>query len=75
MITGLDHIVVLLTDIEAGVKAYELLLGCAPSWTRSSSFFKLHDLGWRGASPAMDVQQHETRSSLIPRFMVERPRR
>ena len=32
MITGLDHVVVLLGDIEAGVKAYELLLGRAPSW-------------------------------------------
>ena len=32
MITGLDHIVVLLSDIEAGARAYELLLGCAPSW-------------------------------------------
>jgi len=32
VITGLDHVVVLLGDIEAGVKAYELLLGRAPSW-------------------------------------------
>ena len=32
MITGLDHVVVLLGDIEAGAKAYELLLGRAPSW-------------------------------------------
>ena len=32
MITGLDHLVVLLSDIEAGAKAYELLLGRAPSW-------------------------------------------
>ncbi len=32
MITGLDHIVVLLEDLEAGVRAYELLLGRAPSW-------------------------------------------
>ena len=32
MITGLDHLVVLLGDIKAGAKAYELLLGCAPSW-------------------------------------------
>ncbi len=32
MITGLDHIVVLVSDIEAGARAYELLLGCAPSW-------------------------------------------
>jgi catechol 2,3-dioxygenase-like lactoylglutathione lyase family enzyme len=32
MITGLDHLVVLLEDIEAGAKAYQLLLGRAPSW-------------------------------------------
>jgi catechol 2,3-dioxygenase-like lactoylglutathione lyase family enzyme len=32
VITGLDHLVVLLEDIEAGAKAYERLLGRAPSW-------------------------------------------
>lgn len=32
MITGLDHLVVLLEDIEAGAKVYQRLLGCAPSW-------------------------------------------
>jgi catechol 2,3-dioxygenase-like lactoylglutathione lyase family enzyme len=32
MITGLDHIVVLLDDIEAGAVAYELLLARAPAW-------------------------------------------
>ncbi len=32
MIAGLDHVVVLVTDIEAGAKAYELLFGRAPSW-------------------------------------------
>jgi catechol 2,3-dioxygenase-like lactoylglutathione lyase family enzyme len=32
MITGLDHVVVVLNDIEAGTAAYELLLGRAPSW-------------------------------------------
>lgn len=32
MITGLDHLVVLLSDIKAGANAYELLLGRAPSW-------------------------------------------
>jgi catechol 2,3-dioxygenase-like lactoylglutathione lyase family enzyme len=32
MITGLDHIVVLLDDIEAGATAYELLLARAPAW-------------------------------------------
>src|ERR1017187_1285866 len=36
MITGLDHLVVLLEDIEAGAKAYQILLGCAPSWRGSS---------------------------------------
>ena len=32
MITGLDHVVVLLDDIKAGAAAYELLLGRAPAW-------------------------------------------
>jgi catechol 2,3-dioxygenase-like lactoylglutathione lyase family enzyme len=32
VITGLDHLVVLVSDIEAGTSAFELLLGCAPSW-------------------------------------------
>jgi catechol 2,3-dioxygenase-like lactoylglutathione lyase family enzyme len=32
VITGLDHLVVLLSDIKAGANAYELLLGRAPSW-------------------------------------------
>jgi catechol 2,3-dioxygenase-like lactoylglutathione lyase family enzyme len=36
VITGLDHIVVLLSDIEAGVKACQLLLGRAPSWRSES---------------------------------------
>jgi catechol 2,3-dioxygenase-like lactoylglutathione lyase family enzyme len=36
MITGLDHVVVLLGDINAGAKAYELLLGRAPSWRGQS---------------------------------------
>jgi catechol 2,3-dioxygenase-like lactoylglutathione lyase family enzyme len=32
MICGLDHLVVLIDDIAAGAKAYELLLGRAPAW-------------------------------------------
>jgi len=36
MITGLDHIVVLLGDIKAGAKACELVLGRAPSWRSQS---------------------------------------
>jgi hypothetical protein len=31
MITGLDHVVVLLRDIEAAASAYERLLGRAPA--------------------------------------------
>jgi catechol 2,3-dioxygenase-like lactoylglutathione lyase family enzyme len=32
VITGLDHVVVLIGDIEAAARAYQLLLGRAPSW-------------------------------------------
>jgi catechol 2,3-dioxygenase-like lactoylglutathione lyase family enzyme len=35
VITGLDHIVVLLEDIKAGAAAYETLFGRAPSWQNS----------------------------------------
>lgn len=35
MITGLDHIVVLLDDIKAGEAAYSALLGRAPAWRNS----------------------------------------
>jgi catechol 2,3-dioxygenase-like lactoylglutathione lyase family enzyme len=36
VITGLDHVVVLLGDITAGSKAYQTLLGRAPSWRSAS---------------------------------------
>ena len=32
MISALDHVVVLTSDIGAGANAYQTLLGCAPSW-------------------------------------------
>jgi catechol 2,3-dioxygenase-like lactoylglutathione lyase family enzyme len=32
MITGLDHVVVLVCDLEAGAAAYETLFACAPAW-------------------------------------------
>jgi catechol 2,3-dioxygenase-like lactoylglutathione lyase family enzyme len=35
VITGLDHVVVLTSDIEAAVSAYGTLFGCAPSWRYS----------------------------------------
>src|SRR5580704_11720503 len=36
MISGLDHVVVLVEDLAAGASAYELLLGRAPSWRSAS---------------------------------------
>jgi catechol 2,3-dioxygenase-like lactoylglutathione lyase family enzyme len=36
MIIGLDHVVLLVNDIEAGARAYELLLGRAASWRSES---------------------------------------
>ncbi|WP_407159613.1 VOC family protein [Bradyrhizobium sp. STM 3557] len=35
MINGLDHVVVLLEDLKAGVAAYETLLARKPAWTHS----------------------------------------
>jgi catechol 2,3-dioxygenase-like lactoylglutathione lyase family enzyme len=35
VITALDHVVVLTSDIGAGASAYQTLLGCAPSWRNS----------------------------------------
>lgn len=37
MITGVDHIVVLLEDVKSGTAAYEALLGRAPSWRNSGN--------------------------------------
>ena len=36
VISGLDHLVVLVDDIAAGAKAYEALLGRSPSWRSQS---------------------------------------
>jgi catechol 2,3-dioxygenase-like lactoylglutathione lyase family enzyme len=32
MITGLDHVVVLVADLDAAVASYQTLFGCEPSW-------------------------------------------
>jgi catechol 2,3-dioxygenase-like lactoylglutathione lyase family enzyme len=32
VITGLDHVVLLVNEIGAGARAYQTLLGCAPAW-------------------------------------------
>ncbi|EGP08062.1 hypothetical protein CSIRO_2660 [Bradyrhizobiaceae bacterium SG-6C] len=37
MIIGLDHAVILVRDIEAGVAGYQTLLGCAPAWRAESN--------------------------------------
>jgi catechol 2,3-dioxygenase-like lactoylglutathione lyase family enzyme len=37
MISGLDHVVVLIEDIASGAANYEALLGCAPSWQYSGA--------------------------------------
>jgi catechol 2,3-dioxygenase-like lactoylglutathione lyase family enzyme len=36
VIKGLDHLVVLVEDIEAGTRAYQSLLGCSPAWRSES---------------------------------------
>ena len=36
MITGLDHVVLLVDDIGAGARAYQTLFGCAPAWQNAS---------------------------------------
>jgi catechol 2,3-dioxygenase-like lactoylglutathione lyase family enzyme len=64
VITGLDHLVVLLEDLEAGAMTYELLLGRAPSWRSQSEgaetvLFTLDNMTLElmapaGASPTAD---------------------
>ena len=64
MITGLDHVVVLLSDIEAAASAYERLLGRAPAWRGESDgsqtvMFTLDNMTLElmapaGASPAAE---------------------
>jgi catechol 2,3-dioxygenase-like lactoylglutathione lyase family enzyme len=57
VIVGLDHVVVLLENIEPGVKAYELLLGGAPSWRSRSDgvetvLFTLDNMSLELVAPA-----------------------
>ena len=57
MITALDHLVVLLGDIEAGTRTYETLLGRAPSWRSrtdgaDSVFFTLENMSLELMAPA-----------------------
>ncbi|HEX7789904.1 MAG TPA: VOC family protein [Afipia sp.] len=59
MITGLDHAVVLVRDIEAGVAGYQTLLGRAPSWRSqdngaASAIFALDNTSLELMAPAGD---------------------
>jgi catechol 2,3-dioxygenase-like lactoylglutathione lyase family enzyme len=64
MISGLDHVVVLVENIEGGARAYESLLGRAPSWRSENEGSKnvlftlanmsLELMAAAGSSPAAD---------------------
>jgi catechol 2,3-dioxygenase-like lactoylglutathione lyase family enzyme len=73
MISGLDHLVVLVEDIEAGAKAYELLLGRSPSWRSqdegsTAAMFTLPNMSLEllaaaGTTPAADHIREVLRQS------------
>jgi catechol 2,3-dioxygenase-like lactoylglutathione lyase family enzyme len=57
VITGLDHVVVLLSDLEAGAKTYQSLLGRGPAWRGASdgaetALFTLDNMTLELMSPA-----------------------
>jgi catechol 2,3-dioxygenase-like lactoylglutathione lyase family enzyme len=59
VITGLDHVVILVNDIEAGTATYELLLARAPAWRSRSDgaeavLFTLENMSLELMSPAGD---------------------
>jgi catechol 2,3-dioxygenase-like lactoylglutathione lyase family enzyme len=64
VISGLDHVVVLVEDIEAGTRAYELLLGRSPSWRSESegskaTLFTLANMSLELMAPAGHVPAAE----------------
>ena len=64
MICGLDHVVVLVEDIEAGTRAYELLLGRSPAWRSESEgskavLFTLANMSLELMAPAGDMPAAE----------------
>src|SRR3954470_3615442 len=57
MITGLDHVVVLVPDIKAATSAYQMLLGRAPAWHShgegaETALFTLADMTLELMAPA-----------------------
>jgi catechol 2,3-dioxygenase-like lactoylglutathione lyase family enzyme len=70
MISGLDHIVVLVEDIEAATVAYERLLGCAPAWMSRSDgaetvLFTLDNMTLELMAPAGSTPTAERIRSVI----------
>jgi catechol 2,3-dioxygenase-like lactoylglutathione lyase family enzyme len=64
VISGLDHVVVLVEDIEAGAKAYELLLVRSPSWQSNGNgsktiLFTLDNMSLELMAPAGDTPAAE----------------
>jgi catechol 2,3-dioxygenase-like lactoylglutathione lyase family enzyme len=60
-IAGLDHVVVLVEDLNAAVKAYELLLGRSPSWRSDGDgsktvLFTFDNMSLELMAPAGDTQ-------------------
>jgi hypothetical protein len=59
VICGLDHVVVLVSDIEAGARACEILLGRSPSWRSAGDgsnavVFTLDNMSLELMAPAGD---------------------
>ncbi|MGB6434974.1 MAG: VOC family protein [Bradyrhizobium sp.] len=60
MISGLDHVVVLVEDIKTAARAYELLLGLSPSWRSDGDgsktvLFTLDNMSLELMAPAGDT--------------------
>ena len=63
MITALDHVVILTSDIEAGTRAYQTLLGRAPSWRYTGggaarTLFTLDNMTIELVAPDGDGENH-----------------
>jgi hypothetical protein len=60
VISGLDHVVVLVEDIKTAARAYELLLGLSPSWRSDGDgsktvLFTLDNMSLELMAPAGDT--------------------
>jgi catechol 2,3-dioxygenase-like lactoylglutathione lyase family enzyme len=55
MITGLDHIVIAVRDLSAGLTAYETLLGCAASWRAEAPDGGVESAAFRLANVAVEL--------------------